>query len=153
MKEMLNELFEVIPIEIVCTAITLLGAIYANFTSRRISKATMEKEIEKLERTWKHDETTTFDQAYREMVDAVTKYLADNNLTNQMNARTKVALFLSYSDEALSESVADLYVSIKRRPPTDAEEKLMAVIACRRDMQKKMKEVRRFWHLFTSSGE
>lgn len=135
MKEFLKELFEIVPQEVACAIITLIGVLFANIISRRISKSTIEKEIEKLERTWKHDETTTSEQAYREMVDAVSKYVTDSSVTNQNAARTKVALMLSFADGEMVDALKSLYDALKRRPSPDAEAKLMAVIMYRKELQ------------------
>lgn len=131
----MEEITNLLSTEVICAIFTLLGVIYANIASRKISKNTLEKEIEKLERTWKHDETTTFEQAYREMIDAVSRYISDSSITNQNAARVKVALMMSFADGDLADVLSSLYLSLKHRPSPDAEEQMMSVISCRRELR------------------
>lgn len=124
-----------IPTQIICALITLVGVIYANLSSRRIAKRTTEKELEKLERTWKHDDAVAYEQAFRDMIEAVTKYILDSSGTKQEIAQTKVVLMLSYATGELAAKVDNLYNSLKRNSPIDAESQLKDAIECRRDIR------------------
>lgn len=121
--------------EVVCACITLVGVIWANQSAKRIAKDTAKEEMKKLRNIWEHDKEILFEQAFRDMAEAVSTYILNSNSVNQENARAKTTILMAHATGALADKAEALYSSMKCRPSPDTEKLLIEVLHCRRQMQ------------------
>lgn len=126
----------VISSAVVSAIVAAIGSVAAALIARKTAKDTAQQEFEKLRRTWAHEEQVSYDQAFREMVEAVTQYLQDSSWTKQEQAKVKTMNALSLSSGSLADRIGELYDCLKYRPAVNGEECLKAVIACKQSPQK-----------------
>ena len=131
MNEILKKASDLLSTEVVCALITLGGIIFANLSSRWIAKEAAVKEMEKLKQTWEHDNKIAFEQAFHAMVEAVSAYILNSNISNQESARVTTAIMLTFAKGELADKIVALYSTLKRRPAPEAEELLLDVIQTR----------------------
>ena len=114
--------------------LSILSAMISKRSAEKIAEETTHREIEKLRQTWIRDDKVLYDKAFQEMIESVTRYIHNSNLTNQEEARTKTAIALSLSQSELAEKIRDLDDRLKLRPSRNAEACLRDVIACKQEM-------------------
>ena len=106
-------------------------ATIAKKSAVKVAEEATRRELAMLNRTWEHDDNLIFEQAFKEMVDAVTRYLHDSSRTKQEEARTKTAYVRSLACGNLAASLDELYASLQYRPSRNAEERLKEVMICK----------------------
>lgn len=129
----------VISSAVVSAVVAAIGSIAAAMIARKTARETAKQEIEKLRRTWDHEDQVSYDQAFREMVEAVTQYLQDSSWTKQEQAKIKTMNVLSLSSGDMADRIGKLYGCLKLRPAVNAEDCLKSVITCKQNPQQKSK--------------
>ena len=112
--------------------ITVIGSIIAAHISRKAAvetaKETANHELEKLERTWDHDNIVSSDDEFAEMAAIVSKFVCYESGAWSDDALSKVAEIRSRESDQLGRILDSLYIYIEERNYGDTDKTLTAAI-------------------------
>ena len=117
-----------LPVEVICTLITLCGTILAAAISWFVSRYSINKEIEKLKLTWEREDVVSSDDEFAAMAAKVAEYISSRRSFTQKEALSKVAAVRSKEHGALANSLDNLYFAIKEDRGDKADHCLTEVI-------------------------
>lgn len=115
-------------IEVVCSLIAAGGVIVSAMFSWFVSHSTANKEIRKLQMTWKREDIISSDDEFADMSAEVAKYVQSASFTFQQSSMAKVAFIRSKELGELSDKLDSLYSAIKSGKPTESDDCLSAVL-------------------------
>lgn len=112
--------------------ITVIGSIIAAHISRKAAvetaKETANHELEKLERTWDHDDIVSSDDEFAEMAAIVSKFVYFESGAWTDDALSKVAEIRSRENGKLGAMLDTLYICIGEQQYQTADQTLTAAI-------------------------
>ena len=133
------DLQTIISSAVVSTAITVIGSIIVAHISRKAAigtaKETASRELEKLERTWNHDDIVSSDDEFAEMAALVSKFVCFANGGWQVDALSKVAEVRSRESGKLGDILDKLYVRIGQQYYRETDVLLAEAIAEKRRLK------------------
>lgn len=103
------EILKSIPIEIICAVIAFLGTVMSALIALLTAKHTSKKEFIKMQMQWQREDKLANDQAYADMLSAVSKYLQSGWSKHQRKALVKISTVQMYCSNAELDS---LYSSV-----------------------------------------
>lgn len=125
----------------VSAIISLIGSVIVAFISRkaaiRTAKETANHEMEKLERTWNHDDVVSSDDEFAEMASIVSRFVGMETGAWGIDALSKVAELRSRESGVMGSILDNLYCSIKDDDYPRANELLSKAIEEKRRIKQK----------------
>ncbi len=104
---------------VISTIITVIGSVIVAHISRKTAvetaKETANHELEKLERTWDHDDIVSSDDEFAEMAALISKFVCYATGAWNIDALSKVAEVRSRESGTLGDILDSLYISIENR--------------------------------------
>ena len=104
----LAELFTAIPSEVSAAAISTIGVVLSALLAFFISKNTVKAEIKKLQITWEHEDKSSYELAFSDMLTATTLYLSDQTDENYKNAIKTLNMVRTKEENGESASTLDM---------------------------------------------
>lgn len=114
--------------EIIVALITALGVIASAFVSWRVSVSQANKEIKKLQKTWEHEKSVSFDDEFAEMVSAVSVYANSRNIGDQYRALEKVSAVRAKATGPLADCLDELHHKLETDKFSELEQCLSNAI-------------------------
>ena len=114
--------------EVICAMIACFGAIFSALISFFVSRTTANKEIEKMELSWKREDIVSSDDEFAEMASAVARFVADSRSCNRLDAMSKVAAIRSREGGDISVYLDLLFKALNDQNPNRCSVFLSEVI-------------------------
>lgn len=95
--------------EIIVALITSLGVVVSALIAWRVSISQANKEIKKLQKTWEHEKSVSFDDEFAEMVSAVSLYANSKNIGDGYRALEKVSAIRAKVTGPLADCLDELH--------------------------------------------
>lgn len=95
--------------EIIVALITSLGVVVSALIAWRVSISQANKEIKKLQKTWEHENSVSFDDEFAEMVSAVSLYANSKNIGDGYRALEKVSAIRAKVTGPLADCLDELH--------------------------------------------
>lgn len=95
--------------EIIVALITAAGVVVSAMISWRISISQANKEIKKLQKTWEHEKSVSFDDEFAEMVSVVSLYVNSRNIGDGYRALEKVSAIRAKVTGPLADCLDELH--------------------------------------------
>lgn len=114
--------------EIIVALITTLGVMASALISWRVSASHANKEIKKLQKTWEHEKTVSFDDEFSEMVSAVSLYVSSRNIGDQYRALEKVSAIRAKATGPLADCLDELHHKLENNKFSELEQCLSNAI-------------------------
>lgn len=135
------DLQTIISSAVISTCISVIGSIIvATITRRaaiRTAKETASHEMDKLQRTWDHDDVVSSDEEFAEMASIVSKFASMETGAWDIDALSKVAEVRSRESGTLGSILDDLYRSIKNNDFSGTDALLSKAIEEKRRLKQK----------------
>lgn len=95
--------------EIIVALITSLGVVVSALIAWRVSSSQANKEIKKLQKTWEHEKSVSFNDEFAEMVSAVSLYANSRNIGDGYRALEKVSALRAKVTGPLADCLDELH--------------------------------------------
>lgn len=127
---------------IVCALITGIGNFFTTRTAQKIAKETAieaateaaNKEIEKMERTWQHEELVSSDDEFSRMAASVASFVHHRSNRETAEAIKAIAVVRSKEYGMITFTLDELYIAVMTQQYDKADELLSQAIFQKRDM-------------------
>lgn len=99
--------------EVVCALITCAGMLLSALISYSVSRATANKEIEKMRLTWEREDAVSYDDEFSEMVSSVARYIHSGLALHQQEAISAISEMQPKEKGKLANLLDGLLVSVQ----------------------------------------
>lgn len=127
------------PTEVICALVATSGVVISAFISWLVSRASANKEIEKLMLTWEREDIVSSDDEFADMSSSVAKYIVNLYSSERADAMGKVAAIRSKESGSISEKLDNLYSALKRCDVSEIDQSLNDIIDEKRNSKGKNK--------------
>lgn len=117
-----------LPIEVICTLITLCGTIISAVISWFVSRYSTNKEIEKLKLTWEREDVVSSDDEFAAMISDIAELIFYDCPEQKRETLSKVAAARSKESGTLATSLDDIYYAIREDDKREMERVLFYLI-------------------------
>lgn len=127
---------------VVSTLVSVIGGIITAHISRKNAADAAKQELERLERTWDHEDIVSSEDEFSEMAALVSKFVCFANGAWDVDALSKVAEVRSRESGVLGTILDKLYASIRQCHYQDADNLLSEAIAEKRRIKQSKQDVK-----------
>lgn len=127
------------PLEMICTIITVVGTVISALVSYGISRHTAGKELERMRLEWEREDVMTSEDDFAEMASAVAAFVYRPTGYNQQSAMETVAAIRAREIGELGNLLDSLYMCIQSGDTSNSDVWLSKVICQKREANRKSK--------------